>query len=59
MSESSLAGAGKKTGIRAGPCTAGPSLAMRRHAMMFGLLIASFAANERAQAAGAPPNHDG
>jgi hypothetical protein len=37
MSESPLAGAGKQTGIRAGPGAAGPSLAMRRHAMMFGL----------------------
>ncbi len=59
MSESPLAGAGKKTGIGAGPCAAGPSLAMRWHAMMFGLLIASFAANEPAQAACAPPNHGG
>jgi hypothetical protein len=47
----SFACASKKTGVRAGPCAAGSSLAMRRHAMMFGLLIASFAANEPARAA--------
>src|SRR6266481_3738773 len=46
----SFAGAGKKTGVGAASRAAGPGLAMRRHAMMLGLLIASVAASERAQA---------
>jgi hypothetical protein len=50
--------AGKKTGVRAGTCAAGPGLGMPRHAMMLGLLIASFAVSERAQAACAPPAGD-
>src|SRR6266704_5997111 len=50
MSASPLASAGKKTGVRAASRAAGPGLAMRRHAMMLGLLIASVAANQQAQA---------
>src|SRR5882724_13515246 len=46
----SFASVGKKTGVGAASRAAGPGLAMRRHAMMLGLLIASVAASERAQA---------
>src|SRR5882724_10048293 len=49
VSGSPFAGVGKKTGVGAARCVAGPGLAMRR-AMMLGLLIACFAASERAQA---------
>jgi len=58
MSRSPLASAGKKTGVGAGTCEARPGLAMRRHAMMLALLIASFAASERAQAKCDPPAGD-
>jgi hypothetical protein len=50
VSGSPFAGVGKKTGVGAATCVAGPGLAMRRHAMMLGLLVASVAASERAQA---------
>ena len=50
VSGSPFAGVGKKTGVGAASRAAGPGLAMRRHAMMLGLLIASVAASERAQA---------
>ena len=49
VSGSPFAGVGKKTGVGAATCAAGPGLAMRR-AMMLGLLVASVAASERAQA---------
>src|SRR6266404_9485175 len=49
VSGSPFAGVGKKAGVGAASCVAGPGLAMRR-AMMLGLLIACFAASERAQA---------
>src|SRR5882672_1215196 len=55
MSGSPRASVGKKTGVRAASRAAGPGLAMRRHAMMLGLLIASVAASERAQADCNPP----
>src|SRR5258705_1643493 len=50
VSGSPFAGVGKKTGVGAATCVAGRALAMRRHAMMLGLLVASVAASERAQA---------
>src|SRR5258705_11431207 len=49
VSGSPFAGVGKKAGVGAATRAAGPGLAMRR-AMMLGLLIASVAASERAQA---------
>jgi len=57
VSGSSFASAGKKTGVGAASRAAGPGLALRR-AMMLGLLIASFAASERAQADCNPPTAD-
>src|SRR5258705_2562663 len=50
MSGSPRASVGKKTGVGAASRAAGPGLALRRRAMMLGLLIASFAANQQAQA---------
>ena len=55
MSGSPIASAGKKTGVGAASRAAGPGLALRRRAMMLGLLVASLAASERAQAQCAPP----
>src|SRR5712672_2526787 len=55
VSGSPFAGVGKKAGVGAASCVAGPGLALRRQAMMLGLLIASVAASERAQADCTPP----
>jgi hypothetical protein len=45
-----LAGVGEKSGVLARMHVAGPKLMLRRHAPMLALLIASFAAADRAQA---------
>jgi len=44
----------KKSGARAKTCLAGPKLILRQHALMQGLLIASFAMSGRADAACTP-----
>jgi hypothetical protein len=49
-----LAGVGEKSGVLARMQVAGPKLVLRRHALMLALLIASFAAADRAQAVCTP-----